>query len=49
MFSCRVLALSREEDGQVCGVWCHPAAHQRGDQGRGEGRSLPRAVHMPTR
>lgn len=37
----RVVQLG-EANGQVCGVRSHQAAHQRGDQGRGEGGTLPR-------
>lgn len=38
-----------EKDGQKRGVRRDQAAHQRGDQRRGEGRALPRAVHVPPR
>lgn len=30
----------REENGQVCCLWSHPPAYQRGDQGRRKGKWL---------
>lgn len=39
----------RQADRQVSRVGSHPAAHQCGDQRRGEGGSLPRTVHLPAR
>uniref|UniRef100_A0A8D8DD95 (northern house mosquito) hypothetical protein n=2 Tax=Culex pipiens TaxID=7175 RepID=A0A8D8DD95_CULPI len=38
-----------EANRQISGIGRNPAAHFGGDQGRGEGGAVPRAVHLPAR
>lgn len=43
------LVQSGEKDGQKRGVGRDSTAHQRRDQGRGEGGTLSRAIHLSAR